>query len=252
DVPATHRLDLERLVNDLEEAGRLTSRQRCSQFPELATNLSPQQAANHVLERSADWSQVRPEWGLSRNAAFIITRRAVTKGADLEGRAFLHSYDYLKDPGGNLLEIIMTAPQVVTQWINMNYYFSAVDNTTYGCGSKVYHNVTGNIGVMSGTESDLRTGLPWQTVMNGNLPYHEPLRLTTIVEAPRSTIDQIIGRHDLLKRFYHNEWVYLFALDREEGCFYRYSPAGQWNRIPDSLQQGPVLLKQQTVNGALV
>lgn len=251
DVPATHRLDLARVVSDLEEAGRLTSKARCSQFPELAADISPQQAANHVLERSTDWSQVRPEWGLSRNAAFIITRRGVTKGVDLEGRAFLHSYDYLTDPSGSLLEIIMTAPQVVTQWINMEHYFSAVDNDVYGCGSKVYHNVTGQIGVMSGTQGDLRTGLPWQTVMNGNLPYHEPLRLTTIVEAPRSTIDQIIGRHDLLKRFYHNEWVYLFALDREEGCFYRYSSAGQWQRIASNMPSAPVV-EQPTANGALV
>ncbi|MDZ4838363.1 MAG: DUF2309 domain-containing protein [Candidatus Melainabacteria bacterium] len=246
DAPTTHRLDLARLSDDLEEASRLTSAERCRQFPELTDRLTPRQAASQVLQRSADWSQVRPEWGLSGNASFIIARREITRAINLEGRAFLHSYDYLTDPGGKLLEIIMTAPQVVTQWINMEHYFSAVDNEVYGSGSKVYHNVAGQIGVMSGTKSDLRTGLPWQTVMSGNHPYHIPLRLTTVVEAPRSTIDEIIARHDLLKRFYHNEWVYLFAFDRTEEQFYRYSAAGRWQGIPALVEEKEIGLKQST------
>ncbi len=250
DVPTTHRLDLARLVADLEQASRQTSVERCSRFPELSSTLSPEQAANRVLERSADWSQVRPEWGLSGNASFIIARRQISSKVHLEGRAFLHSYDYLTDPGGKLLEVIMTAPQVVTQWINMEHYFSTVDNDVYGCGSKVYHNVAGQIGVMTGTESDLRTGLPWQTVMNGESPYHEPLRLTTLVEAPRSTIEAIIGRHELLKRFYHNEWVYLVALDREEEKFYRYSPSGEWLPIQAPLEERALLKQMRTASAS--
>ncbi|MBX9770427.1 MAG: DUF2309 domain-containing protein [Candidatus Obscuribacterales bacterium] len=251
DAPATHRLDLARLTTELEEASRLTSADRCIQFPELPSKLSPQQAATQVLQRSSDWSQVRPEWGLSRNASFIIARREITREINLEGRAFLHSYDYLTDPDGKLLEILMTAPQVVTQWINMEHYFSTVDNAVYGCGSKVYHNVAGQIGVMSGTESDLRTGLPWQTVMSNDLPYHEPMRLTTIVEAPRPTIEQIIGRHELLKRFYHNEWVYLVALDRDEGRFYQYLPTGEWLPLTNRMPAESRLLHQEAVSSHL-
>jgi uncharacterized protein YbcC (UPF0753/DUF2309 family) len=231
DVPTTHRLDLARITEDLEQASRLTSAERCLRFPELPTNLSQQQAVLEVMTRSADWSQVRPEWGLSGNASFIIARREITKDVNLEGRAFLNSYDYLADPDGKLLEVIMTAPQVVTQWINMQYYFAVTDNDCYGSGSKVYHNVVDHIGVMYGNKSDLRTGLPWQTVMNGDLVSHEPLRLTSVIEAPRLTIDKIVSRHELLKRFYHNEWVHLIAYEREEGRFYRYSADGQWQVI---------------------
>lgn len=236
DVPPTHRLDLERLRSELKEASRLTSFDRCKQFPELS-ELSVQEAADEVLERSMDWSQVRPEWGLSGNASFIIARRQISQDIDLESRAFLHSYDYLTDPEGKLLEVIMTAPQVVTQWINMEHYFSVVDNYIYGCESKIYHNVVGHVGIMFGTESDLRTGLPWQTVGNGELPYHMPLRLTTIIEAPRKTLEEIISRHDLLKRFYYNEWVHLICLEREEGRFYRYTPDGDWEAISEPASQ---------------
>ena len=64
----------------------------------------------------------------------------------------------------------MTGPQIVAQWINMEHYFSTVDQEVYGSGSKIYHNVVGRLGIMSGPQSDLRTGLAWQTVMNGQQP----------------------------------------------------------------------------------
>ncbi|MES4785083.1 MAG: hypothetical protein C4294_03890, partial [Nitrospiraceae bacterium] len=77
-----------------------------------------------------------------------------------------------EDPTGRLLEVIMTGPQLVAEWINMEHYFSVVDNEVYGSGSKVYHNVVGRVGIMSGPWSDLRLGLARQTVMNGEAPYH--------------------------------------------------------------------------------
>jgi len=231
DIPPTHRKDLARLMEDLREAGRLTSQERCARLPEVTAALPPRQAMSHVRRRSADWSQVRPEWGLSGNTAFIIARRQVTKRLNLEGRTFLHSYDYLEDPSSRLLEVIMTAPQVVTQWINMEHYFSTVDNEVYGSGSKIYHNVVGRIGVMSGMQSDLRTGLAWQTVMNGEVPYHEPMRLLTLIEAPRVRIEALIHRHEVLQRFYHNGWVHLVAVERGEGALYRYLPTGEWRRV---------------------
>lgn len=228
DLPHTHLKDLLRLTQALEEAGRRNSRERCARFPEVAANLSPTQAARETRRRSGDWSEVRPEWGLAGNAAFIIGRRELSKGVNLDGRVFLHSYDYREDEGSRLLEIVMTGPQTVGQWINMEYYFSTVDNEIYGSGTKVYHNVVGRFGVMSGPQSDLRTGLAFQTVMDGQRPFHEPMRMFTLIEAPRDQILRIIGRHRFLQRLYDNEWVHLAVLDPEEKQFYRYVPRQGW------------------------
>ena len=224
DLPPTHRKDLLQLVRGLEEAGLRNRQERCARFPEIGHFSPPARAAREVHRRSADWSQVRPEWGLSGNAAFIIGRRGVTRGIDLDGRVFLHSYDYRLDPDGRLLEVVMTGPQVVGQWINMEHYFSTVDQEIYGSGSKIYHNVVGRLGIMSGPQSDLRTGLAWQTVMNGPRPYHEPMRLLTVIEAPRERIDQIIRNQRHLQHLYDNEWVRLIAIEPEEGILYRYVP----------------------------
>jgi uncharacterized protein len=237
DVPPTHRADLARLQEDLKEAAELTSRERCSRFPDIHQALEGPQAESHVRRRGTDWSQIRPEWGLSGNAAFVIGRRELTKGLDLEGRVFLHSYDYRADPSNRLLEVLLTAPQVVAQWINMEHYFSAVDNEVYGSGSKIYHNVVGRLGIMSGPWSDLRLGLARQTVMNGDVPYHEPMRLLTVVEAPRSRVEKLIARHEVLQHYYHNEWVHLVVLDPEDEVWYRYRSTGNWMPVSDHSMQ---------------
>jgi uncharacterized protein len=228
DLPPTHLMDVTRLMRDLEAAGARTSRERCARFPEIGNLLSPARASRETRQRGGDWSSVRPEWGLSGNAAFVIGRRDLTRGLDLEGRVFLHSYDFRDDPTDRLLEIVLTGPQVVGQWINMEHYFSTTDTEVYGSGSKIYHNVVGRFGIMSGPQSDLRTGLAWQTVMNGERPYHEPMRLFTLVEAPRDRIDRIIRRHRGLQNLFDNEWVRLAALDPEDQIIYDYVPRRGW------------------------
>ena len=234
DVPSTHRRQLSQLMNDLEEAGRQNSLERCGQFPDIQGPLTAEKAAREAKKRSLDWSQVRPEWGLSRNAAFIIGRRNLTKDLNLEGRTFLHSYDYQIDPTGKYLQIILTAPGVVVQWISMEHYLSTVDPDVYGSGSKMYHNVTGRIGVMFGTQSDLRVGLPWQTVMDGERPYHEAMRPLYIVEAPRDRISLLIQKNHILRRFFDGRWVHLVALEPEEGTFYHYVPNQGWSAVSPS------------------
>ena len=228
DLPPTHRKDLLQFIRDLERASARNNQERCSRFPEIRLKPRASKARREVRRRSSDWSQVRPEWGLSGNAAFIIGRRSLTRGIDLEGRAFLHSYDYRGDPDGRLLEAIMTGPQVVAQWISMEHYFSATDPEVYGSGSKIYHNVVGRLGVMSGPQSDLRTGLAWQTIMSGEQPYHEALRLLALVEAPIARIDRIIHNQRLLQRLYDNEWLRLIALDPVERFCYVYVPRQGW------------------------
>ncbi len=233
DVPATHRRDVARLKEDLHEAGRLTSQERYGRLPDRQARTPLSLVSNLVQVRSTDWSQVLPEWGLSGNAAFIVGPRHLTRGLNLSGRVFMHSYDWRLDPSGRWLEVILTGPQLVCEWISLEHYFSTVDNEVYGSGSKAYHNVVGRLGVMSGPSSDLRMGLPRQTVITRTTAFHEPMRLLTVVVAPRTRLDELIARHELLRHYYGNEWVHLVVVD--EGQFYRFSAVNGWTPISHAL-----------------
>ncbi|MEX1198801.1 MAG: DUF2309 domain-containing protein [Pseudohongiellaceae bacterium] len=160
--------------------------------------------------RATDASQVRPEWGLAGNAGFIIAPRALTRGMDLDGRCFLNDYDAGADPAGSRLEAILTGPMVVTNWINLQYYASTVDNAQYGSGNKVLHNVVrGNPGVFEGHGGDLRQGLSIQSLYDGDRAMHEPLRLLVVIDAPRERVQAILDRHPALMSLVDNGWVAL-------------------------------------------
>lgn len=162
---------IQKLKDDLKVAGRINSQQRSK---DMGFNSDENKSAKHTKLRSINWAQVRPEWGLARNASFIVGPREMTKNIDLEGRAFLHSYDYRLDPDGTILTLILTAPMIVAQWINSQYLFSTLDNVAYGSGSKITKNITGNIGIMQGNASDLMIGLPLQSVYSSDKEaYHE-------------------------------------------------------------------------------
>ncbi|MEP6781542.1 MAG: DUF2309 domain-containing protein, partial [Gemmatimonadaceae bacterium] len=181
-VPPSHA----RLLADLQEQLRMTGhRVRSGRAASLgiAAN-TPGDLLAAVQARAADWSEVRPEWGLARNAALIVAPRTRTLNIDLAGRVFLHEYVSARDSEYAVLESIMTAPMVVAHWINMQYYASTVDNRRYGSGDKTLHNVVGaNQGVFEGASGDLRTGLSLQSVHDGTHWYHEPLRLSVFIEA---------------------------------------------------------------------
>jgi uncharacterized protein YbcC (UPF0753/DUF2309 family) len=233
DLPETHRKDVEVLKEGLRQAAVRNSHERCLRLPGVPHDRSPAVVAREVGRRAGDWSETRPEWGLSQNAAYIIGSRTLTRDFNLEGRTFLNSHDYRVDPAGALLERIMNGPLAVAQWINGEHYFSATDPEIYGSGSKIYHNVVGRIAVMSGPQSDLRTGLAWQSVMNGDLAYHEPMRLFVAIEAPRARILEIVERSQLLTQLCDNEWMHLVAIDPEsDEILYRYRPKQGWASIP--------------------
>lgn len=231
DMPVRHVEEMKLLVQDLEQAGTHQALERCHRIPGAPTKITPHQAFAHVRQRSMDWANSRPEWGLSGNAAFLIGRRALTKGLDLGGRVFLHSYDPDSDPDGSHLEKIMTAPLIVGELISLTYYFSAVDPWAYGSGSKVIHNMVAGIGVMLGSQSDLQKGLPLQSVNDGAQHYHEPMRLLAIIEAPPARIGSIIQKHTLLQHILHNQWMNLLALDPDSKNFSRYLTDATWETV---------------------
>jgi len=212
----THEMtaQLSQLKDDLEAARKANSQWRAQ---EMGFQGNEAASAAHTALRSVDWAQVRPEWGLARNAAFIVAPRALTREISLEGRAFLHSYDWQQDPEGAALTVILTAPMVVAQWINTQYLFSTLDNVAYGGGSKITKNITGKIGIMQGNASDLMHGLPLQSVYYTDTEaYHQAMRLLTVVYAPRALIDGILRQQEVLKKLFGNGWVTLACLEPSE------------------------------------
>jgi uncharacterized protein YbcC (UPF0753/DUF2309 family) len=220
-VPASHREDIEELRKATNAAAKLT---RLERLPLLSTD-----RASDPFRRALDWSEVRPEWGLTGNAAFIVAPRSLTESINLGGRAFLHSYDHRTDTTGKVLEGILTAPLVVGSWINLQYYASTVDPKHFGSGSKTIHNVVGRFGAFSGNGGDLTTGLPWESVHDGVRYQHDPVRLLSVIAAPRSRIATILDRHSGVENLVVNGWIQLVALD--DGTFYRFTPQKTWQEI---------------------
>ena len=147
----------------------------------------------------------------------MIGPRPLTEGLDLDGRSFLHSYDWSTDPDGEALEAIVAGPMVVTQWINTQYYFATVDNAVYGSGSKVTHNPVGNVGVYQGNGGDLMTGLPLQSLLSDDeTPYHQPLRLSAVIHAPLERVSEILADHDAVRELLDNDWLSLTVVDPEQ------------------------------------
>lgn len=229
-VPASHADDLARLDTRLAAAGVAARRIRA---PSLGEDPADESVDARIFSRGRDWAQVRPEWGLAGCAAFIVAPRHRTAGIDLGGRAFLHSYDWREDEraGFPVLDLVMTAPMVVGSWINLQYYASTVDNRVYGCGNKVLHNVVGTIGVLEGNGGDLRVGLPWQSVHDGERFVHEPMRLNVVIEAPISALNAIIAKHPEVRALLDNGWLHLFALGDSGAVTHRYVGGLCWEPI---------------------
>ncbi len=216
-APLSHRAELMRLFEWLESAG---ARARAERAPLLGLGKTQDRDAA-IVKRSRDWSQVRPEWGLAGNAAFIAAPRSRTKHLDLGGRAFLHDYDWRKDKDFGVLDLIMTAPMVVASWINLQYYGSSVNNRAFGSGNKTLHNVVGALGVLEGNGGDVRTGLPWQSVHDGRRLVHEPLRLNVFIAAPFDQLNRVIATHESVRQLVEHKWIHLFAIN-DDGAVHRY------------------------------
>jgi uncharacterized protein YbcC (UPF0753/DUF2309 family) len=144
-----------------------------------------------------------------------------TRGLFLDRRAFLVSYDPMRDDDGAILARIMAAVVPVVTGISLEYYFSYVDPTGYGCGTKLPHNVTSLLGVMDGAQSDLRTGLPWQMV-----EIHEPTRLSIVVEGSPDRVSRVVQHNPVLDRLVRNRWIWLACLDAGSGGLWEFRSSG--------------------------
>jgi uncharacterized protein len=205
----------------LELARRDDAQERCRRFDDAPLSITAEGALRHVEARSSHLAQPRPEYGHCTNAICIVGRRTLTRGLHLDRRAFLVSYDPTIDQDDKVLERILAAVGPVGAGISLEYYFSSVDNETFGCGTKLPHNVTGLIGVMNGHQSDLRTGLPKQMV-----EIHEPMRLLLIVDATPDALLAVAGRQAEVAELVVKQWIQLVSVHPETGAMQLFQDGG--------------------------
>ena len=227
-VPAALRPLFERAQGAIEATRRREAHERCRRFDSVPHWYPPAATLAHVQGRADDLAQPRPEYGHATNAFCIVGRRTRTRGLFLDRRAFLVSYDPSRDGDGAILARILAAVVPVVAGINLEYYFSYVDPTGYGCGTKLPHNVTSLLGVMDGAQSDLRTGLPWQMV-----EIHEPSRLAIVVEGAPQRLQQVVAGNPAIERLVRQRWIWLACLDADAGTLWEHRGEGFVRHAPE-------------------
>lgn len=215
ELPVSLQPAFNKLQRELTHTRQLSAHERCRRLASAPRNPTLEAALDHIEERATDFSQARPELGHATNAAAVVGRRSLTQGAFFDRRVFLISYDSTQDPDGTILEGILLAVGPVGAGINLEYYFSTVNNDRFGCGTKVPHNITGFFGVMEGASSDLRTGLPQQMI-----EIHEAMRLQLLVEAKTQVLEKIYERQESLRELIAGGWLHLSAKDPDSSDIY--------------------------------
>ncbi len=209
----------------MHHALQRNARERCRWF-ELGPKSHDNQAAHrHVVARSSSIFEPRPELNHSNNLYCVVGRRSLTRQLFMDRRAFLQSYDPASDSDGSILVKVLSAVIPVCGGINLEYLFSRIDNSIYGAGTKLPHNVIGLLGVANGVEGDLRTGLPSQMI-----EVHEPARLLMVVEQTTAIADLAITNLGALREWLDNEWIRFIACDPISRALYLYG-LGEWRRV---------------------
>lgn len=200
-----------------ENALDLNAKERSRRFKSISTTQDIKKIRRDIKKRSVSYFEPRPELGHGTNALCIVGRRDLTKRLFLDRRAFLNSYDYTTDLEGALLGNVLAPLGVVCGGINLEYYFSRMDNYKLGAGTKLPHNVMGLIGVANSSDGDLRPGLPLQMI-----EVHDPVRLMMIVEHRPDVVLKTIKANPALYEWFANEWIHLVALHPEEKALYLF------------------------------
>jgi hypothetical protein len=232
---------------NFETALNLNAKERSRRFASINTRQRLEHVRQAIHDRSVSLFEPRPELGHGTNTLAIIGRRQTTKGLFLDRRAFLNSYDYSTDPEGNILTAVMRPIGLVCGGINLEYYFSRVDNIKMGAGTKLPHNVMGLFGVANSSDGDLRPGLPWQMI-----EVHDPVRLLVIVEHRPEIVLKAIQSSDEVFEWYKNEWVHIIALHPDEKQFYYFRNGAfeKYEPITDAEEIGTIHNMEEFIEGA--
>ena len=225
-VPVSHQQELAELELALTKASEATRRERSQRLGLKAQD--DESVAKEIRDRGQDIAQIRPEWALANNAALIVAPRSRTAALKLDGRTFLHEYDPMLDPESKVLTVILTAPVVVASWINLQYFASRTMPETFAAGDKTIHQVMAGVGVIEGNAGDLRSGLPWQSIHNGESFMHEPRRLTVFLESETEKVDAVLAAHPQVRELFDHEWIHLVVMTGQQAHVRR---KGQWQKM---------------------
>lgn len=224
-----------------EKALDYNAKERSRRFESINSRKSALTVHEKVLRRSVSLFEPRPELNHATNALCIVGRRYLSRGLFLDRRSFLNSYNYAIDPDGTYLSTILNAAAPVCGGINLEYFFSRVDEQKLGAGSKLPHNVMGLFGVANGIDGDLRPGLPTQMT-----EVHDPLRLLMIVEHYPEVVLKSIQRSEATYEWFINNWINLVVVHPETQDFYRFQ-AGQFHAYSPLLRDIPVVKDLKTL-----
>ena len=214
-------------VLNFEEALDLNAKERSRRFASIKTNKHIKHVRKSIQKRSVSYFEPRPELGHGTNALCFVGHRQLTKGLFLDRRAFMNSYDYRTDPKGERLLGVMKPLPIVCGGINLEYYFSRVDNYKMGAGTKLPHNVMGLIGVANSSDGDLRPGLPLQMI-----EVHDPVRLMLIVEHFPEVVLKTIQSSPDYYEWFKNGWVLITAIHPESNQLYFFKNDHFYPYIP--------------------
>lgn len=224
------------------------AKERSRRFEIVNSALSPEAVHDKVRLRSVSLFEPRPELNHATNALCIVGDRSLTRSLFLDRRAFLNSYDYRIDPQGKYLFSILKAAAPVCGGINLEYYFSRVDNQKLGAGTKLPHNVMGLFGVANGIDGDLRPGLPSQMI-----EVHDPVRLLIVVQHYPEVVKETIQRNVETYEWFINNWVNLAVMHPETKEIFVFRegelhPHEQFSNSPDVVTDLELLVETHQEN----
>lgn len=217
ELNASEKLMHDKFSSLFEDALDLNAKERSRRFASIDTNMPIKDIRKAIAKRSVSLFEPRPELGHGSNALCIIGRRSISQQVFLDRRAFLNSYDYNTDPNGEILMNVISPIGPVCGGINLEYYFSRIDNHKLGAGTKLPHNVMGLIGVANSSDGDLRPGLPLQMI-----EVHDPIRLLVIVEHKPEIVEKVLKSNQAIYDWYAKEWIHLVVLNPSDNQLFYF------------------------------
>ncbi|MFO1062789.1 MAG: putative inorganic carbon transporter subunit DabA [Pirellulales bacterium] len=218
EIPLLHAEQLQSIAARLRQAAQLNAEERCKEL-NAGPKLLGAAASAHCIERQQSGAYALPEAGLMGNALCIFGRRELTRALDLNRRAFLFSYDSIRDDDElSGLARMLTANLPIAADICFDYWFSKTSPQHFGAGRKAELTVVAKLAAANDSNSDLRIGLPWEMVQR-----HEPMRLLVLLDAPHDAILRMLDRHPRAARFFLNGHLQLGMIDAGKVHMWRES-----------------------------